>query len=1024
MIKEPLARVTGVGRIDRSAPIQFTFDGVSYTGYHGDTLASALVANGVVVVGRSFKYHRPRGLYASGPDEPNALVTIDDGPRREPNLRATEVELYEGLCASSQNRWPSLSWDVGAVAGWFSRMLPAGFYYKTFMWPQRGWRFYEWFIRRAAGLGTASREADPDTYAHHYAHYDVVVVGAGPSGLAAARAAARAKARVLLVEQSSELGGSLWRMGEGSAQTAGTRDWAKACIDELTTSANVEVLVRTAAFGFYDHNMLTLSERVRDHLPVGEPASDEATPRQRLWYVRAGEVVLATGASERPLVFAGNDRPGVMLASAAARFLNEFAVTVGNALVVFTTNDSVYPAVLELTRAGAAVLLVVDAREGGPSAHWAQALAAERVELLCGHAVIDTFGGPVIEAVEVQALGVNGQSLVGPGRRVECDGLLVSGGWTPNVQLFAQAQGQLVWDDEVHAFVPSSPQRTTSNQRVCCVGSMCGVASVVERVAAGLEQGANAAQRAGYSSPSDVLPDLSLAVAGAPPSVPALALWIVPQPAKRIGKRFVDFQNDVTAEDIGLAVSEGYHSVEHLKRYTTLGMGTDQGRLSNINGLANLAIARSAEIPDVGLTTFRPPYSPVTLGLLAGAERGAVLTPERLTPLHDWHVARGAKMNTVGRWYRPECYPGVNESVRDAGYREALQVRTTAGVVDVSTLGKIEIQGPDSAEFLERVYVNRWRRLPVGRARYGLMLRDDGMVMDDGTTTRISDQHYYMTTTTGQAEAVMAHLEYHAQVVWPELDIDMVSVSDQWGAFALAGPRSRDVLGAVADAGVSDEALPFMGYVETAIAGVACRVFRLTFSGELAYEVHVPAGFTLAVWQAVLRAGEAFGITPYGTEAMAILRIEKGHVVGSELDGRTTVADLGLGGLARKDGEFIGAQGQARPALSGEGRLELVGVRSCDPHSRVPRGGQLIEAKFVASAMSRTTRTRVPTLGHMTSVTYSPALDAHIGLALVRDGRERIGERVHVASPVSGVCVEVELVHHVFVDPTGERARG
>ncbi len=1017
-------RLPSGGRINRSRPVSFTFDGRRYEGYEGDTVASALLADGQRLFGRSFKYHRPRGIFGSGVDEPNALVTVGVAGRREPNLRATQVEIYEGLTTRSQNRWPSLSFDLGAAAGRFSGVMPAGFYYKTFMWPPGGWRFYEWFIRRAAGLGKGSRQRDPDCYAHKYAHYDVVVVGAGPSGLAAALVSGRAGARVLLVEDAAELGGSVLTMGPASSAREPAEQWYGAAIAELDGLTNVTVLTRTTAFGYYDHNSLTLAERVTDHVAEPEPHR----PRHRLWYVRAKAVVLATGSLERPLVFGGNDRPGVMLASAARRFLNQYAVRVGERAICFTNNDTVYPLVLELVSAGTKVAAVVDGRPEGPAAHWAHALREARVEILAGYAVVNTRGNRALRSVDIRRLDTERGRVYGEPRWEQCDSLLISGGWTPTVHLFAQAQGKLDWSEQVQGFVPSQgPAQST--QKVWCVGAMNGTDGLAGQIEEGFVGGAEAAERAGYLATTSAGSQFPAGFPSAvPPAVPtahpAHPLWLVPNPGLAHRKRFIDFQNDVTVDDVGVAVREGYRSVEHLKRYTTLGMGTDQGRLSNLNGLANLAHARGETIQTVGFTTFRPPYSPVSMGALAGAERGAHLSPYRLTPMHDWHLGRGAKMITVGRWMRPECYPAPGETDAQAAYREARMVRQRVGIVDVSTLGKIELQGPDSAEFLERVYLNRWENLRVGRARYGLMLRDDGMVLDDGTTTRISEQHYYMTTTTGEAEEVMQHLEYHASVSWPELDVSLISVTDQWGALAVAGPYSRAVLANLVDEDVTDRGLPFMAYLEARIAGARCRIFRITFSGELAYEVHMPAGHGEAVWQAFLRAGEAYGVIPYGTEAMAVLRIEKGHVVANELDGRTTPGDVGFSRLMRADGKFIGRRAHERPGLSADRRLELVGVRSLSATVRIPKGGHLIKERHIAAAMSRSERHHVPTEGHITSITYSPYLDAHIALCLLRDGRGRLGERFHVASPLAGVCVPVEVVDPVFVDSEGGRARG
>lgn len=1002
--------------IDRNRPLEFWFDGRKYRGYEGDTAASALLANGVRVLGRSFKYHRPRGVVGAGVDEPNALLTVGRGGSREPNLRAPQIELYSGLELSSQNRWPSLKVDVGALAGYLSPLLPAGFYYKTFMWPRKAWLFYEWFIRRAAGLGRAARVPDPDAYAHKYVTFDVVVVGGGSAGLAAALAAGGSGASVLLVEDMPVCGGSILGLSEETEKGRLARDWVSAGLAELERLPNVTVLTRTSAFGYYDHNMLCLVERVTDHLPEPGPH----VPRHRLWFARARNVVLACGALERPLVFGGNDRPGVMLASSARRYLNQYGVLVGRRLIGVTNNDSIYPALLDLVRAGAQVPWIVDMRSDGPPVCVQKAVLDAGIDLLLGQAVVRTKGRLGVSAVDVRSVGPTADDVHMNPRWLNCDGLLVSGGWTPTVHLYAQAQGSLDWSEAVRAFVPGTAP-AQAHQRLRCAGAMTGIFGLNERIQSGMNAGIEAVRESGHaSSKASTMPVLNTDFTEENPSG---AFSLVPQPRRGAQKAFVDLQNDVTTADIGLAVREGYRSVEHVKRYTTLGMGTDQGRLSNINGLANIAFSRGESIQEVGFTTFRPPYSPVSLGALAGYEVGEQLAPFRLTPLHDWHVARGAKMVTVGRWMRPECYLGRGESVSEASYREAAAVRERVGIVDVSTLGKIELQGPDAAEFLERIYMNRWRNLRVGRARYGLMLRDDGRVLDDGTTTRIAEHHYYMTTTTGEAEEVMAHLEYHAQVSWPQLDVDIVSVTDQWGALAVAGPLSRLLLSDVARQDVGDLALPFMGYLEIDIAGILCRVFRITFSGERAYEVHVPAGFTEAVWRTVLRAGERHGIVPYGTEAMAVLRIEKGHVVASEVDGRTTPDDLGFAPLMRAGGGYIGHAAQRLPGVSRDDRPQLVGLVALDPRSPIPRGGQIVPKRFVGQALSQTERHVVLTEGHTTSRTFSPALGTHVALAMLKRGRERLGEQLVVVAPMSRQSVEVHVVAPVFVDPSGERPR-
>ena len=1013
------------GLIDRDEPIDFTFDGRPYFGYRGDTLASALLAHGVRRFGRSFKYHRPRGVMAAGEEEPNALVTVGEDARAEPNLRATEVEIEPGMAARSQNRWPSLAFDLGAAAGLASALLPAGFYYKTFMWPASGWLFYERFIRRAAGLGRPLTAADPGRYDRTHDFCDVLVVGGGPAGIAAALAASGAGARTIVVENGPRLGGSML----GERRFAGGRpliEWMAEMEGRLRADPRTAVVTRAAAFGYYDRNLVAAAERI---------AGD---PRQRLRLVRAREVVLAAGAHERPIVFPGNDRPGVMLASAARVYANRYAVRAATRAVVFTNNDSAYPAAADVARAGVEVAAVVDARAGGPAPGARAALDALGIECLAGFAVTKVQGRGRVRAAVVRRY--DGGGLSGEPRRIACDGVFVSGGWSPAVHLVAQSQGRLAWRGDLGAFVPEAP-----GQPQRWAGAITGEASLPAAWAAGAREGAAAAHALGFGGgggPFVELPPLDPdsnpeAAPGQNPPAPCEPLWSV---AGSKGKAFVDFQNDVTEADVALAVRESYASVEHVKRYTTLGMGTDQGRTSNVNGLALLARERGASIPEVGHTTYRPPYVPVTLGLLAGEETGPYLAPVRETPMHDWHAAalggveRG--MRPVGPWMRPHSYPRGGETPVAASWREARHVREAVGIVDVSTLGKIELAGADVAEFLERMYVNRWRSLPVGRSRYGLMLREDGHVLDDGTTTRLGERRYYMTTTTGEARHVLRHMEFHAQTVWPGLDVHVVDVTDQWAAMALAGPRSREVLAAAVDGAggagrggrsggggggngrAAVEALPYLGALEAAIAGAPTRIFRITFSGELGYEIHVPADWGLAVWERLLEQGAAYDITPYGTEAMGILRIEKGHAAGPEIDGRTTPLDLGFERMLRPDGGYVGRWGLSRPVFRAAGRKQLVGLRGEAP---IPAGAQILDEARAGKLGRR--KEAMTSLGHVTSAAHSPALGAEIALALLRDGRTRLGETLIAASPVTGENVRVQVQEPVFFDKEGARAR-
>ncbi len=915
-------RLPAGGIVDRSRPLRFEFDGSAYQGFDGDSLASALLANGVHLVGRSFKYHRPRGIVSAGVEEPNALVQLGRGSRTEPNVRATLVELHDGLVASSQNRWPSLRLDVGAVTDILSMLLPAGFYYKTFMWPAtpRWWLRYEHWIRRIAGMGRAAIEPDPDVYEHRYAHCDVLIVGAGPAGLAAARNAAHSGARVIICDQNATLGGSL--VGDDvTIDGAPAAGWVADTVRELESRAEAMLLRRTTAFGYYDGNLVGLVERAG----LDPPAA--TAPRQRLWKIRAKTVVLASGAIERGIAYANNDLPGTLLASAARTYINRYAVKPGARAVVFTNNDSAYACALDLQRVGVEVAAIVDSRADVQLTGTMPSRArADGLPIMTGQVVVAASGRQRVAAVDVLP------AASGRPQRIACDFVCVSGGWNPAVHLFSQGRGALQYDAALATFVPGA-----SPLPVVVAGAAAGRFDLSDVLADGHAAGCAAAEQSGGRRRDDLEPPQAM------PNVcgPLVPLWAVATP-HRSAKCFVDPQNDVTTADIALAAREGYTSVEHLKRYTTLGMGTDQGKLANITGLALLAEALGRSVPEVGTTTFRPPYTPVTLGAIAGRDVGSHVEPTRYSSMHDWHVEHGARFVNAGLWRRPHSYPQAGESADDAAHREAKNVRTHVGLVDVSTLGKIELQGRDVAEFLNRVYANRWDTLAVGRCRYGIMLRDDGIVLDDGTTSRLGATHYLMTTTTANAARVLQHLEALLQIDWPELEVYVTSVTDQWAAAALSGPRSREVLARVVGIDVGNDAFPFLALrecdLQTESGPVSARLFRISYSGELAYEIHVPADRGQAMWEALLAAGAASGIMPYGTEAMSTLRIEKGHVVvGAEADGRTTADDLGMGALVNAGKWCVGKPLLARPGLTAGDRWHLVGLAAIRRHDPARR---------------------------------------------------------------------------------------
>jgi len=1000
------ARLPAGGRIDRSQPLKFTFDGRKYQGFSGDTLASALLANGVSTVARSFKYHRPRGVMGHGAEDPSAIVQVGADGDTEPNLRATQVELYDGLVAASVNRWPSLGFDLGAVNNLLSPIFVAGFYYKTFMRPKWLWdRVFEPAIRRMAGLGHAPRVADPDSYDHMHAHCDVLVVGGGPAGLAAAHAAGRTGARVILADEQSEFGGRLLDYPETLRGRPAT-DYVAEVLAEMAQMPELRLLPRTTALGYYDHNYLVLLERRDDHRPIAERRGHA---RQRVWHVRAREVVLATGAHERPLVFADNDRPGVMLAGAAAAYAHRYGVLPGRRIVMVTNNDSAYRAALGLADAGAEIAAVVDLRRGSGGS-WPRAVEERGIPILRGRAVTAVQGHKSVEAVEVRTLDATGDSVSGARHRIECDLVAMSGGFNPAVHLFSQSQGRLRFDEGIAGFVPH-----ISVQRECSVGAAQGTFDLGEAMMQGGAAGGVAAQAAGFSDGAV----LALPAAETRQETPLQPLWLVPSDhpvgASR-AKHFVDFQNDVTAADIALAAREGFQSVEHLKRYTTTGMGTDQGKTSNVNALAALSNAVGRAIAETGTTTFRPPYTAVAFGALAGRARGALVDPVRVTPINGWHVAAGAVFEDVGQWKRARHYPKAGEDMEAAVRRECLAVRDAVGIFDASTLGKIELRGPDVGVLLDRIYTNNFSNLAAGRCRYGLMCREDGMVFDDGVTTRLGDDHYYMTTTTGGAARVLEWLEEWLQCEWPELRVYCTSVTEDWATVTLSGPKAGAVVAALEPSfAVEPAAFPFMSLRTGTVACLPARVFRVSYTGELSYEINVPARRGRALWEAAMAAGRAHGITPYGTEAMHVLRAEVGFVVvGQETDGSVTPDDLGLERLVSKRKDFIGRRSLRRPALVDPQRKQLVGLLPKDPNAVLPEGAQLVREVLPKPPM--------PMLGHVTSSYFGARIGRSFALALVKGARARLGETVF--APLPDRTIEATVVAPLFYDPEGKRRHG
>ncbi|MEE8365885.1 MAG: sarcosine oxidase subunit alpha family protein [Gammaproteobacteria bacterium] len=991
-------RTAAGGSIDRNRPITFTFDGKSYQGYEGDTLASALLANGVHLLGRSFKYHRPRGILTAGSEEPNALIELRTGARKEPNTRATTIELFDGLVANSQNRWPSLSFDIMAINNLFSPLLSAGFYYKTFMWPVSFWtHVYEHVIRRAAGLGSAPTEADPDHYEQCHEHCDVLVVGAGPAGLMAAKAAAEKGARVIIADEHVQLGGSLNSEKLTVSGKSGA-DWAAEQVAKLSEMDNVHIFNRTTVFGYYDHNTLAAIEKVSDHVAI--PA--DGKPRQRMWTFYPKQVVIAAGATERPLIFGNNDKPGIMLASAVRTYANQYGVKPGTRAIVVTNNSDAYRTAIDLHKAGVTVAAVVDSR-AHPEAPLAADLAALSIELITGKTVGAAGGGQRV----TYALLVSTQGDTEDPRRIDCDLIASSGGWNPNVHLHSQSGAKPVYDEAIFSFVPGK-----SCQAEVCIGAAKGSFGLQDCLDQGLAAGAEAAKLAGFKGRNKKAPK-----AGDDGAYSIEALWIAPNPYNKTYKQFVDLQHDVKVSDVNLAAQEGYDSVELLKRYTTQGMATDQGKTSNVNALAILAGQRGEPIPEVGNTTFRPPYVPVAMGVFAGHTVGYDFMPVRRTATHDWNEKQGAVFIEAGLWLRARYHPqSPDDTLVDCYSREAGNTRNNVAMIDVSTLGKIDIQGPDASEFLNRLYINNWLKLPVGKVRYGAMLREDGMVYDDGTTSRLGENHYFMTTTTANAAPVLAHMEYYHQVIWPDLDVVFCSVTEQWTGIAIAGPNSRKLLKKVIDIDIGNKAFPYMAVSECKLNNLPARLFRISFSGELAYEVNVPADYGEQAWLELLEAGKEFGVTAYGTEALGTLRIEKGHVTGTELDGRTTALDLGLEGLANRDKHFIGKHNSERPAMLAEGRLQLVGLKSLEPGQNLRIGAHLVDDKVKLESVSQSQ-------GHVSAITYSPSLGCYIALGLLKDGASRHGEHIDAVFPLYDEKRRVEVCHPVFIDPEGERVR-
>ncbi len=974
-------RLSG-GQIDRTTTLTFKFDNRSYTAHPGDTLASALLANGVRLMGRSFKYHRPRGVLTAGSEEPNAIVELRTGNRQEPNTRATTIEMFDGLEANSQNRWPSLKFDALAINDRFSNFLSAGFYYKTFMWPAAFWeKLYEPIIRRAAGLGSLSMQEDPDEYDKGFRHCDLLIIGAGPSGLAAALTAGRAGSDVILADEDFALGGRL------NSETFALNDnpadeWVTQTVSELSAMPNVRLMPRTTVIGAFDHGIYGAVERTGDHiatLPSGKP-------RQILWRIYSKRALLCAGATERPIAFENNDRPGVMLASAMRTYANRFAATAAQRVAIFTNNDDGHRTAADLHAKGVKIAAVVDVRPDAPISY--------DYEVLAGAQVVDTKGRLGLSFVEVKLAD-------GSKRTLDCGALGVSGGWNPNVHLTCHQRGRPIWNEEMAAFVPGAdlPPGLT----------VAGAANGMMSTHGALQSGANAAAEALNLNGTPDLPQAEDAPASQTP------FWYV----KGCSRAWLDQQNDVTVKDVKLSHQEGFRSVEHLKRYTTLGMATDQGKTSNMGGLAIMAELAGKSIPETGTTIFRPPYTPVPIGTFAGRMKGQEFHPTRLTPSHYWAKERGAVFVEVGNWLRAQWFPLPGETHwRESVDREVRQTRSSVGVCDCTTLGKIDVQGTDAADFLNRIYCNGFAKLAVGKVRYGLMLREDGIAMDDGTAGRLAEDHFVVTTTTANAVKVYQHMEFVRQCLFPDMDVQLISTTEAWAQYAVAGPNSRKLLQKIVDPefDISNEGFPFMACGNiTVCGGLRARLFRISFSGELAFEIAVPSRYGDALMRRLMQEGEEFDVVPYGTEALGVMRIEKGHAAGNELNGTTTALNLGMGRMVSKKKDSIGSTLSEREGLNEPDALKMVGVKPVNNVDKITAGAHLMDASGPVDAAHDQ--------GYVTSAAFSPSLGSSIGLGFLKNGSDRQGEKMRLVSPLTNLTVEVEIVSAHFVDPEGERLR-
>ena len=993
-------RINNKEFIDQTTRISFKFNGQKFYGFKGDTLASALLANNIHLVGRSFKYHRPRGIMTCGSEEPNAIVQIGNDPSfTEPNVRATEIEIYEGLEASSQNCWPSVKFDVGSINNFLSPLLPAGFYYKTFMWPSKLWMFYEYFIRKSAGLGKSPSKPDKDLYDHKYLHCDVIVVGGGISGIIAAKISAKKNLDTILIDDKPNLGGSTIYQDNDNFKINGqnSKNWLSKEIDSLKNLKNLTIKTRTSLAAYHSYNYLLARENLTDHLNLNERSGKI---RQRLWKIRAKKVIIATGSIERPLIFNNNDRPGIMLSSSIKKYIDYFGVKCGDKISLFTNNDSAYETAVSLSKSGTTVNSIIDIREKSESIIVNQAKNLG-IKIYWKHSIVNTQGYKKINSIDIMKLSDDGTSVTGNKIKEKCDCLGISGGWTPMVHLFTQSGGKLKFNEIDNIFIPDkgSPDQIS-------IGSCNGDFELDDVL-----KNSNNLTKNFIASESSEFDNLNVDCSK---EINKKNIWLLPSEVS-IGKTkpFLDFQNDSTAKDVKLALREGFKSIEHVKRYTTTGMGTDQGKLSNMHALGIIAETAGVKMGELGTTTFRPPYTPLTFGALVGRNVGEFFDIKRKTSIHDWHVKNNAEFENVGQWKRPWYYPKKSESMHEAVQRESKAARESAGILDASTLGKIDIQGTDASEFLNRVYTNAWSKLDVGRCRYGLMLNEDGMVYDDGVTSRLGNNHYIMTTTTGGAANVLSKLEDYLQTEWPELDVYLTSVTDHYSTISVCGPNSKKIVSKVIpDLDFADKEFPHMSFKNSSIDTIRCRVMRISFTGEHSYEINIESSYGKSVWEKCIEAGKEFNITPYGTEAMHLLRAEKGFIIaGQDTEGTMPPVDLQMDWIiSKKKYDFIGKRSLYRSDTIRDDRKQLVGLITEDPKEVLEEGAQIV---------SEINKKPVEMLGHVTSSYFSPNLNKSIALAVVKNGKNLKGHKMFV--PMKNKTINVTITDSVFLDKDNKR---